>query len=112
MQIVGNNQVVGSASGGHFCGGANTYTVYFAATFDHSFTSFGTWHGETVTPNSRSSDGQHSGAYLTFDTQHNTVIQVKVGLSYVSIANAQANVELTSPTTIIQSGCVSRQSRS
>ena len=97
VQIVGNNQVVGSASGGHFCGGANTYTVYFAATFDHSFTSFGTWHGETVTPNSRSSDGQHSGAYLTFDTQHNTAIQVKVGLSYVSIANAQANVEQENP---------------
>src|SRR3989442_4917985 len=97
VQIVGNNQVVGSASGGHFCGGANTYTVYFAATFDHPFTSFGTWHGETVTPNSRSSDGQHSGAYLTFDTQHDPVIQVKVGLSFVSTANAQANVEQETP---------------
>ncbi len=97
VQIVGNNQVVGSASSGHFCGKDNTYTVYFAATFDHAFTSFGTWKGETVTANSRSSDGQHSGAYLTFDSTNNPVIQVKVGLSFVSIANAQANVKQENP---------------
>jgi len=93
VQIVGNNQVIGSASGGHFCGKANTYTVYFAATFDHPFTAFGTWKGDTVTPNTRSSDGQHSGAYITFDTTHDPVIQVKVGLSFVSTANAQINVD-------------------
>jgi predicted alpha-1,2-mannosidase len=93
VQIVGNNQVIGSASGGHFCGKANTYTVYFAATFDHPFTAFGTWKGDTVTPSARSSDGQHSGAYLSFDTTKDPVIQVKVGLSFVSTANAQTNVD-------------------
>ena len=98
VQIVGNNQVVGSTSSGHFCGKANTYTLYFAATFDHPFTSFGTWHGGSVAPNSRSSNGLRSGAYVTFDTSQNAAVQVKVGISFVSVANAQANVESESPT--------------
>jgi putative alpha-1,2-mannosidase len=41
VQIIGNDTVVGSATSGHFCGLANTYTVYFAAQFDQSFTQFG-----------------------------------------------------------------------
>ncbi len=98
VQIVGNNQVVGSTSSGHFCGKANTYTLYFAATFDHPFTSFGTWHGDSMAPNSRSSNGLRSGAYVTFDTSQNAAVQVKVGISFVSVANAQANVESESPT--------------
>jgi len=97
IEIVGNNQVVGSASSGHFCGRANAYTVYFAATFDHPFTALGTWNGENVTPNGRTSEGSHSGAYLTFDTTQNPLVQVKVGLSFVSIAAAQANLQAENP---------------
>jgi predicted alpha-1,2-mannosidase len=97
VQIIGNNQVVGSASSGHFCGKANTYTIYFAAIFDHSFTSLGTWNGEDLTPGTRMSSGKHSGAYVTFDTTQNPVIQVKVGISFVSSANAYANVQAENP---------------
>lgn len=97
VQIVGTNQVTGSATSGRFCGRANTYTIYFAATFDRPFTSFGTWNGSTVTPGSYSSKGSKSGAYLSFDTTQNQVVRVKVGLSFVSVANAQANVESENP---------------
>jgi predicted alpha-1,2-mannosidase len=97
IEIVGNNQVVGSASSGHFCGKANTYTVYFAATFDHPFIAFGTWNGPRVTPSSYTSFGQHSGAYVTFNTLQSPVVQVKVGISFVSVANARANVQAENP---------------
>jgi predicted alpha-1,2-mannosidase len=41
--------------------------------------------------------GPGSGAFVTFDTSKNTAITVKVGLSFVSIANAQANVNQENP---------------
>ena len=97
VQIVGNNQLVGSATSGHFCGGPNTYTIYFAAFFDHPFTSFGTWNGSAINPGTRSSNGRHAGAYLTFDTTNQATVQVRVGVSFVSVANAEANLASENP---------------
>jgi len=92
IQVIGDNRVVGSASSGHFCGKANTYTVYFAAIFDHPFISFGTWNGPKVTLDARTASGKHSGAYVAFNTLQNPLVQVKVGISFVSVANAYANL--------------------
>jgi predicted alpha-1,2-mannosidase len=97
VQIVGNNEVSGSATSGHFCGSNNMYTVYFVAQFDHPFSSFGTWNGDTVTSDTRSSNGSHAGAYLRFDTIQQQLIQVKVGISFVSVANARLNLEQENP---------------
>lgn len=60
-QIVGNNQVTGSVTGGHFCGQSSTverdYTLHFDIVFSHPFTANGTWGGTAsstaVTPNSK-----------------------------------------------------------
>ncbi len=41
--------------------------------------------------------GPGSGAYVTFNTQKSTAITVKVGLSFVSIANAKQNVNKENP---------------
>jgi predicted alpha-1,2-mannosidase len=41
--------------------------------------------------------GPGSGAFVTFDTSKNAAISVKVGLSFVSVANAQANVTQENP---------------
>jgi predicted alpha-1,2-mannosidase len=97
IQVIGDNRVVGSASSGHFCGRSNTYTVYFAAIFDHPFISFGTWNGPKVTLDARTSSGKHSGAYVAFNTLQNPLVQVKVGISFVSVANAYANLLAENP---------------
>ena len=97
VQIIGDTQVVGSASSGHFCGQANTYKVYFAAIFDHPFRAFGTWNEVSVTPGKQVQLGKQAGAYLSFETSSNPVVQVKVGLSFVSIANAQTNMAAENP---------------
>ncbi|WP_369390348.1 GH92 family glycosyl hydrolase [Streptomyces sp. CG1] len=52
-QVIGSNEVQGSVSSGHFCGGPDTYTVHFDITFDHPFTAHGTWTGSTITPGSQ-----------------------------------------------------------
>jgi len=96
VTITGSHQVTGSATSRVGCG-SNPYTIYFAAYFDLPFSNFGTWHGGTVTPGSSSSTGSQSGAFVTFDTTSTRVVQVKVGISFVSRANAEANVASENP---------------
>jgi predicted alpha-1,2-mannosidase len=108
--VVNNTEVVGSVTTGHFCGASPTYTVYFAAKFDHPFTTTGTFSTPTTAavPQSRPGSPQTTqqvapqlvgpnGEYLTFDTTANQVVQAKVGISYVSTGNAQANRETENP---------------
>ena len=72
--------------------GSNHYTLYFAARFDRPFTSYGTWNRGIVDYGSTSSTGSQSGAFVIFDTTSKQVIHVQVGISFVSVANAQANL--------------------
>ena len=124
--------VSGYAASGGFCGGANTYKVYFSASFDRPFASLGTWNGGTVTTGSVAARGSGPaltpqatdkrtptgaptargpvtstpvpqthpdvlvsgtgvGGFVTFDTAAGTQVDVRVGVSYVSVANAQLN---------------------
>ncbi|MGO9275892.1 MAG: GH92 family glycosyl hydrolase [Terriglobia bacterium] len=92
VEVVDDTKVAGSVSSGHFCGALNNYTVYFAAEFNRPFSSFGTWNGAKVNRRSRASSGPGSGAFLTFDTTRNAVVEMKVALSYVSIDNAWLNL--------------------
>jgi predicted alpha-1,2-mannosidase len=130
VSVVGNNEVTGSVTEGKFCGMPNFSTVYFAATFDRPFASYGTWNGSTVSATSRtmtshanaratspagpadrskgaspsvepkgsqqrihlSTSGPHSGAWVSFDTTSDNRVGLKVSVSYVSIANAEANL--------------------
>jgi predicted alpha-1,2-mannosidase len=96
INIVGSSQVTGTFTGGGFCGG-QTFSIFFAAQFDRSFSGFGTWLGATVSNGSRSASGSPSGGFLTFDTSTNQVVQMKMALSYVSIANAQQNLSTENP---------------
>ena len=89
--VPGSREVTGFATSRVGCG-SNPYTVYFAAQFDHAFTRYGTWNASDVDQGTLSSVGAHSGAYVTFDTTAARVVQVQVGISFVSIANAQVNL--------------------
>jgi predicted alpha-1,2-mannosidase len=87
-----NRMITGTTKAGN-CGGKFTYNVYFAAKFDRPFETFGTWNGSMVSNESTASgSGIQTGAYVRFDASTNRVVQVKVGISFVSLANAQANL--------------------
>ncbi|WP_308295055.1 GH92 family glycosyl hydrolase [Streptomyces sp. NK08204] len=47
FQTVGDREITGTVTSGHFCGQPNSYTVHFAARFDRPFTASGTWGGAT-----------------------------------------------------------------
>nr|WP_240948088.1 GH92 family glycosyl hydrolase [Planosporangium mesophilum] len=89
---VSGSTVTGQVTAGGFCGSSKTYPIYFAMQFDRAPTTNGTWSGGTVSAGSSSTSGTNTGAYLTFDTSANAVVQFTIALSYVSIANAQQNL--------------------
>ncbi|HKN51273.1 MAG TPA: GH92 family glycosyl hydrolase [Amycolatopsis sp.] len=89
---ISGSQVTGSVTGGGFCGSAKTYQIFYVIQFDRTPSGFGTWLGGTVSAGSSSTSGVNSGGYITFDTSSNTTVQAKVGISFVSLANAQANL--------------------
>ena len=79
-----DTEVTGSVTTQNFCGTRTNYTLHFDMVFDHPFITSGTY-------------ASPAGGYVTFDTTAGQVVQAKVGLSYVSSANAAANLAAESP---------------
>jgi len=96
VSIIGNNQITGQTTSTIGCG-SGRYTIYFAAEFDRPFTGFGVWNNDVMVPNARTNSNSATAAYLTFDTTTNPVLQVRVGISYVSISNAWLNLNTENP---------------
>jgi predicted alpha-1,2-mannosidase len=96
VTVVGQREVDGSVVSGDFCTTSGPYRLYFAARFDTSFRSFGTWHGKTVTPGSRVSDEPQTGAYVRFSPGAR-VVQMQVGVSFVSVTDARLNIDAEQP---------------
>lgn len=107
---INGNTVEGWVLTGGFCGPPTRYKVYFHATFDRPVTGFGTWKDDEVRPGTRTVtnasrskvtghvvtdddvvvNGPGSGAYLEFDPAE--PVQMRVGLSYVSVEGARDNL--------------------
>jgi predicted alpha-1,2-mannosidase len=99
----GRREIDGTASSGLFCGQRPRYRVYVAAEFDRPFEAYGTWRRGTLDPGSTDAgDTQapvanprttaQAGAYATFDTRRDRRVVVHVGLSFVSVEDARANL--------------------
>jgi predicted alpha-1,2-mannosidase len=106
----------GEVTSGNFCGylgeedRRSYYTLHFIAVFDRPFADIGTWHNADVTSGAASADGGTtygtdgypvaklgSGAYVAFDAREGATINVRVGISYVSAENADANLRAENP---------------
>ena len=92
LAIRGKNSVEGYADGGSFCGIKSAYKVYFVAEFNQDATAVGTWKGNELNPGARFVEGQHTGAYFSFDIKNSKEICYKIGISYVSVENARENL--------------------
>lgn len=93
VHVVDNRTITGWVDGGGFCHVDNWYTVYFHAEFDRDFSSSGTWSGGTLTGDGTTASGTQCGAYATFDASSDTDVLMRVGISYVSVANARGNLQ-------------------
>jgi predicted alpha-1,2-mannosidase len=84
--------VTGSVSSGGLCGRPNQYQVYFAMKASKAPEAYGTFDENGLAAGSPSATGLHAGGYLTFGSSIETV-ELRVGLSFVSVANAEANLK-------------------
>jgi predicted alpha-1,2-mannosidase len=89
---VAGNKMSGSVESDEFCGNENHYRVYFALEVMGAPQTEGTFDEFKVTQTAGSRHGQRSGAYLSLAPEARTVL-LKVGLSYVSAANAEMNLQ-------------------
>jgi predicted alpha-1,2-mannosidase len=94
-QIVSDDEVSGSETTGDFCGETNNagqkqlYTVYFDIIFSQPFTS-----SQVITEPGQTNP---AAVYVSFDTAANPVVMAKVGISYVSTANAALDRQTDTP---------------
>ena len=99
IQILSDNEVEGYTRirGGWNKGGA--YTVYFYAQFDQKAAEYGTWKNGTIQKGVRSQpdSGKKTGAWFTFDNSAQKTVQVKVGISFISVGKAKLNTEIEIP---------------
>lgn len=86
-----------------FVGGWNPgpYTLYFAAELSRDAAGSGTWDQDRAYPGRSRASGidqrprtmesyrNQMGAYFTFDTRQNTVVEMRLAVSFVSIAQAK-----------------------
>ena len=86
-QIVGGNEIIGNTTSGHFCGAGDTYVVHFDLVFDHPFTA------QVLGTGAAGPDG----IFVSFNTTANRVVMAKLGMSFVSNANAKANWQAEIP---------------
>lgn len=108
--------ISGSVTSGNFCGYIGTvdrrsyYTLYFVAHFDTPFVSAGTWEDATVRPDALDASGgttfgakgfvppgKGSGGWVVLDTSKSPAVLVRVGISYISERNAEANLRAENP---------------
>jgi predicted alpha-1,2-mannosidase len=97
VQVVDARTVTGTAN--TTLAGVGHYAVHFAARFDRDFASFGGWtsRGGPATPGLGSVNGNGAGSYVSFDATQDQDVLIKVGISYVSVANALENLEAELP---------------
>ena len=72
------------------------YIVHFVVEFDQPIADFGVWTDDGIQANTNElkvKNPKDAGAYIEFDTKTENVVQIRSGISYVSIENASQNLE-------------------
>ncbi len=114
-------EVTGTTESGRFCWEPSKYQLYFAARFNRPFKSYGTWKGAALSPGSdeardvspeafnykpvaggppfmpgNPSTTAQAGAYVSFDTRGSRPVEARIGISFVSVAQARRNLRESS----------------
>ena len=91
VHLVSNREVEGQVETGQFCFQSNRQTVYFVARFARPAAAFGTW--QDGVPGTAADATGAVGAWFRFDVGADPSLEMQVGVSYVSVAGARANLD-------------------
>lgn len=95
---LGRDTISGWVASGNFCGrSSNIYRLYFWAQFNRPFASSGSWRAGSILNGQSEVTGPNAGVFVTFAPAQQKSISMRVGISYVSVANAEANVNAEDP---------------
>lgn len=115
LKIISNTEIEGYKLIGTFCyNPEDVRPVYFVAKFSRPSDNFGAWkkmpeytgeaswtrYNNTYKPYESylyEMAGENIGTYFSFQTKEGETIEVKIGISYVSIDNARENLEREQP---------------
>lgn len=71
--------------------------VYFVIQLDKPFDRLNAWQDGKIRKNVKDFEGEHGGVYLQYKTEEKEQIKMKVGISYVSEAQARLNIKAELP---------------
>jgi predicted alpha-1,2-mannosidase len=101
VKILSPTEIAGSTSvTGGWNKQPNSYTVYFCARLNTPAASWGTWLNDKLTRGSKTAHGESgssAGAWLTFASAGGQRVLMKIGISFVSIAQARQNLAAEIP---------------
>lgn len=95
IAIEESDAVSGEARAGNFCGSATRYSDYMAAQFSKPFVRTAMWHDDAVDADAKREDAHHAGVLLDFGDVRE--VDMRVGLSFVSVEGARANLKAEIP---------------
>ena len=94
LKINSPTEVVGHKMIGNFCGTGKQSVIYFVAQFDKAPEQYGCWKdGKILNSYTRDNSGDNIGAFFSYKFEKEEEVVVRIGISYVSIANAKMNLE-------------------
>ena len=70
---------------------------YFVVRFNRPFRQANALNGPTSLPDQLESDSKNAGAYAAFDTGKSNVVEAQIGTSFISVAQARANLDAELP---------------
>ncbi|HVZ80758.1 MAG TPA: GH92 family glycosyl hydrolase [bacterium] len=98
VKVVSPTLVEGYSESGDFCSvySGNKQRIYFCVQFSKAAQSFETWSGERM-GGDQERTGPSTGAVFHFSTAAQEPVLAKVGISFVSVENAELNLQTECP---------------
>ncbi len=95
IEIVSDSEVRGYTRVRGGWNNGTAYTVFFHAVFNYPFKNFKTWKGDhlSATEKSQADEGKKTGALLFFNAYGGDALEMKIGISFISVLKAQQNIQ-------------------
>jgi predicted alpha-1,2-mannosidase len=99
VKKVSNTQLEGSISSvKRYWGGPKDVKIFFVLEFDTPWDELTGWKGKQIIPNLAEISGDSVGLSAQYQVNAGEIVQMKIGISYTSIANARKNLQSECPT--------------
>ncbi len=90
IKVSADGSFTGWVRAGGFCGSDSQYKLYVYGRFETPQRKTGLWQDDAILPSGHEATGKHTGAWLDFGNVRQ--VMLRVGISYVSVDGARANL--------------------